>query len=386
MRWRSWMPIRSGCCSSRGHPRRHGSVSAYSAIEPVLGVVAQFVEDQRIGLVAEAPVHHQHDDLQVVERHRAVAGGHGAVDHDLAHGGGSTPAPSRKLMKPRHAAPQLVLLGHRVHAQARGARVPCAGRRRRQMFCAATVRSIEPDQRVVDLVGLEAVGAELASELVELGASIAAPVVFVDEHQHFKHEPRYTQDQSMRRLRDAGAPRRCWLASPRAGARPGRPVQARAAPCASAGMPVRATNASRLHGSKPRASSSASSAFRLPRTRRGSRCRAASQHRAQVLQHVLRDSPPAWRPGAAARGSRARAASGSSRGWRTPPLFGGEARRDQRARLQRRLHHQRALARAEMSRLRAREVAGRGGVPIGYSLMIEPAPDALGRCAVDASG
>ena len=31
-----------------------------------------------------------------------------------------------------------------------------------------------------------------AQELVELGARIAAPVVFVDEHQHFKHEPQYS--------------------------------------------------------------------------------------------------------------------------------------------------------------------------------------------------
>ena len=49
------------------------------------------------------------------------------------------------------------------------------------------VQAVQPDQRIVDFVGVEAVGAELAPQLLQLGAGIAAPVVFVDENEHFKH-------------------------------------------------------------------------------------------------------------------------------------------------------------------------------------------------------
>ena len=45
----------------------------------------EFVEDQRVGLFAQAPEDHQHDDLQVVQFHRSVADGGGPVDHHLAH-------------------------------------------------------------------------------------------------------------------------------------------------------------------------------------------------------------------------------------------------------------------------------------------------------------
>lgn len=56
------------------------------------------------------------------------------------------------------------------------------------------IQPVEPDERLMDLVGLEPVGAELAFELVQLGAGIAAPVVFVNEHQHVKHEPNIAEN------------------------------------------------------------------------------------------------------------------------------------------------------------------------------------------------
>ena len=48
-------------------------------------------------------------------------------------------------------------------------------------------QAVEPVQRVADLVGIEAVRAELAAQLLGFGARVAAPVVFVDEHEHFEH-------------------------------------------------------------------------------------------------------------------------------------------------------------------------------------------------------
>src|SRR6185312_91679 len=45
------------------------------------------------------------------------------------------------------------------------------------------------EQSLGDLVLFEAGNAQLAPELGQLGAGIAAPVVFIDEREHFKHGP-----------------------------------------------------------------------------------------------------------------------------------------------------------------------------------------------------
>ena len=63
---------------------------------PILAVVAQLVEDQRVRLVAEAPVDHQHDDLQRIEVHRVAV----ALREDGAQGFvslGTGTAPKAKL-------------------------------------------------------------------------------------------------------------------------------------------------------------------------------------------------------------------------------------------------------------------------------------------------
>ncbi len=54
--------------------------------DPV-GVVAQFVQHQRVGLDAHAPVHHEDDDLEVFKGHGASGQGHGTLDHDFSHVG-----------------------------------------------------------------------------------------------------------------------------------------------------------------------------------------------------------------------------------------------------------------------------------------------------------
>ena len=49
-----------------------------------LRVVAQLVEHQGVGLDTHAPVDHQDDDFEIIERHGAARQNHGAVDHDFA--------------------------------------------------------------------------------------------------------------------------------------------------------------------------------------------------------------------------------------------------------------------------------------------------------------
>ena len=53
--------------------------------QAVLALDEQLVKDQRVGFLAQAPEHHQDDDLQVLERQRAGGNRHRAVDHHLAH-------------------------------------------------------------------------------------------------------------------------------------------------------------------------------------------------------------------------------------------------------------------------------------------------------------
>ncbi len=63
-----------------------GSVGAYGLMShPKLAIITQLVKYQRIRLFAEAPVDHQNDDFQVIERDRVTRCRHGPVDHDLAH-------------------------------------------------------------------------------------------------------------------------------------------------------------------------------------------------------------------------------------------------------------------------------------------------------------
>ena len=63
------------------------------------------------------------------------------------------------------------------------------GWRRAEVLWAARRQPVEPDQGIVDLIGFEPMRAELAPQLLEFGAGIAAPVVFVHENEHFKHAP-----------------------------------------------------------------------------------------------------------------------------------------------------------------------------------------------------
>ena len=77
---------RTGFASPQAQrPRRQDYAQRRLAQWHAVRVVAEFVEHQRVRLLAETPVHHQHDDLQVVQRQRVAGRGHGAVHHDLAH-------------------------------------------------------------------------------------------------------------------------------------------------------------------------------------------------------------------------------------------------------------------------------------------------------------
>ena len=234
------------------------------------GVVAEFVEHQRIGLDAGAPVHHQHDDLEFVERHRVARRRHGALDHDLAQAAGSTLGGFEKADEAQAFGAEVVLLGARVDAHRVGrlgqrgfvavprsvtvAVLPSAWRLELDAL-GREAQAVEPVQRIADLVGIEAVRAELAAQLLGFGARVAAPVVFVDEHEHFEHGPNIAHERWPRSC----ATRRCAGQAERdaleqaAGQARDVAVQfefEQLAPAARPALqPVRALSASRLTGS-----------------------------------------------------------------------------------------------------------------------------------------
>ena len=146
----------------------------------------ELVEDQRVGLFAQAPEHHQDDDLQVFERHGSARNGHGPVDDHFAHGGGQHARGFEEADETDAAVAQVILLHGRVHPKAVG----CLGL---GMGFRNVRQAVEPVQSVLDLVVLESGGRQLAGELVVIGAGVRAPVVLVEVHEYIEHETTITQ-------------------------------------------------------------------------------------------------------------------------------------------------------------------------------------------------
>src|SRR6476469_5805814 len=90
---------------------------AASMNEPVCFVHKQLVEDQRIGFLAEAPEHHENDDLEIFEVERPAGNRIGAVDHHLAHGGWQYAGRLEKADKTNGRLAKVFLLGHRIDPQ-----------------------------------------------------------------------------------------------------------------------------------------------------------------------------------------------------------------------------------------------------------------------------
>ena len=124
----------SSCEWTARTPRRTRRQRARSVDQAVFLVDEQLVEDQRIGLFAQAPEDHQDDDLQVLEVERAARDRAGAVDHHLAHrrrqdaGGFEEGDEADRLLA------EVLLLDRRVDADAlaAAARRPWPGRPRRR--------------------------------------------------------------------------------------------------------------------------------------------------------------------------------------------------------------------------------------------------------------
>ena len=138
------------------------AVRRRSVDQPVFLVDEQLVEDQRVGLFAEAPEDHQDDDLQVFEVERAAGDRAGAVDHHLAHRRRQDAGRFEEGDEADRLFAEMLLLDRRVDANA-------------LLVLLADPRlgdggdTVEPGQGVVDLFGFEADRGELSGQLLVPG-------------------------------------------------------------------------------------------------------------------------------------------------------------------------------------------------------------------------
>ena len=331
---------------------RSPRAAAVQWISALFGRDEQLVEDQRVGLFAQAPEDHQHDDLQVVQFDRPVADGGRAVDHHLAHRRRQHAGRFEEADEADRFLAQQLVLGLGIDAQALFALLAGAG------FGAAG-QAVEPLQRVLDLVGLEADRGQLPRQLLVARAGVRAPVVFVQIHEHFEHENTIAQPAAA-------------LAAVTCAARSG----VAAALVQAAGQARDAVLELQLE--QPGA--------QLLRAPAGARAQRVQRHRvvAQRLQQrvvaavgAARAAPAAAMAARSCSSSRMSSALSTSLApWRisawqprdsgewiepgiaktSRPVLGRQPRGDQRARLQRRLDHQRAARQAGNDAVAHREV------------------------------
>jgi hypothetical protein len=211
---------------------------------------------------------------------------------------------------------------------------PIARRRRPRRFGQA----VQPDQRFLDFVGLEADRRQLARQLVVVGAGVRAPVVLVEIDQHFEHRTTIPQRKPAlcnpaRRpapcAARAGAqvwcrpqaPWRRWYRPP--GRRATRPSSSRSAAGPDkvvrwpAGAGDQGVERDRVVAQRGQHRVGLVGAAAVPVA--PLRCaRAAAPAGAVRRAMSARAFRPAWRPGGSARGSRGLRRHGSTPGWRTP--------------------------------------------------------------------
>ena len=156
-----------------------------------LGIVTQFVQNQCVGFLPKAPIHHQNDDLQVIQPDGATWRCHRALNYDFPHMGWQNVGRLKKADKSQGLAAKMVLLMCWIY--------PYAGRAwlnepwlwlGRAGGC---VKSVEPCQGIANFIGFKPHGAEFSLQVSGFGAGFPGVVVFVNESEHFKHERNISQ-------------------------------------------------------------------------------------------------------------------------------------------------------------------------------------------------
>ena len=260
-------------------------------------------------------------------------------------------------MKPIECFAEVLLLGGAVdaHAVARRCSPTCD--------CGRRGDAVEPGQRLLDLVRLEADRRQLAGQLLVLGAGVGPPVVLVQVHEHIEHgftiPQRFRADPAARGFatQPAAAAPDAPPAQPRAmrwnscpGRRATRPSSSRSsrrALSSAARQPVRATSASSVDRIEAQGGEQRVARCRRAAARPRRAVAVPTPAAAQLLEDVggavdqlgaLLDQRVA--------AARLRRMDRAGNREHVAPGLDRQPGGDQRARLQRRLDHQRAAASA----------------------------------------
>src|SRR5690606_10151929 len=156
---------------------------AAASVEPARAVVVQqFLEDQVVDLGFLAPQDHQGDDLDLGQRHRRLGRRQGAVDDDLAQGGGQHAGGFEEGDETDGFGAELLVFGVGVDADAGAGRLG-------QVYTAfgGFGQAVEPAECVVDVFVLEAGGREALGENVGRGTGLRRVVVFEQINEDVEH-------------------------------------------------------------------------------------------------------------------------------------------------------------------------------------------------------
>ena len=309
-----------------------------SVDHPVFGCDEKFVQDQRVGLFAQAPEHHQDDDLDVVQVHRAgTTDGGGAVEHHLAHRRRQHAGRFEEADEADGFIAQQLALGLGVDAVA----VEAAGRPRwpRRWWPDRPASAARPGSR------------RARSRLPRACATAACGPDRHPDASSFRTGTR------AHRTSIHYTPARRWNSPPGSRATwPSSSSSSRRTFSSAADQPVRAPRASSVTGSWPRAASKGSSVGASSAVGSASFCWpgagpcSSSSTSCAVSTSLAPRRISAWQP----RDCGAWMDPGMANTSR--PAFRGQPRGDQRARLQRCFDHQRAARQARDDAVAQREV------------------------------
>src|SRR5882724_184478 len=166
--------------AARGGPaREQGPALVHLAF---LAVGDQFVENQRVYVASARPKHHQNDHLELVQADDLAGQRHPALDDEFAQQRREYFCAFKKGDEPPAFQRQLGCFACRISAEGRS----CVQRLRKALL-GQVGKDVQPVQRVLDVVVLEAGGMQLALEGILIGVGFRLVVILEKIDKYVEH-------------------------------------------------------------------------------------------------------------------------------------------------------------------------------------------------------
>src|SRR5258706_12860369 len=164
---------------AEARPRERGPALVHLAF---LAVGDQFVENQRVYVASARPKHHQNDHLELVQADDLARQSHSALDDELAQQRGEYLCAFEKSDEPPAFQRQLGCFVCGISAEGRS----CVQRLRKALL-GQVGEDVQPVQRVLDVVVLEAGGMQLALEGILIGVGFRLVVILEKVDKYVEH-------------------------------------------------------------------------------------------------------------------------------------------------------------------------------------------------------